>query len=86
MSALVCCGPIFDSSELKKDSNLYGWLDNMISSQEPRVCNACIVEVSVNPKMFVTKCIMQYSTFLLTYERKTAYIIMSVNSNMCYII
>lgn len=37
MSALVCCGPIFDSNELKKDSKLYGWLDNMLSSQDPRV-------------------------------------------------
>jgi hypothetical protein len=37
MSALLCGGPVFSSKVLDKDSTLYRWLENMLSSGESRV-------------------------------------------------
>jgi len=37
MSALLCCGPVFHSRGLDKENSLYGWLENMLHSGEPRV-------------------------------------------------
>ena len=37
MSALLCCGPVFHPTALDKDSTIYRWLKNMLSSGEPRV-------------------------------------------------
>ena len=37
MSALLCGGPVFTSKVLDKESTLYRWLENMLSSGENRV-------------------------------------------------
>ena len=46
MSALLCCGPVFHPKGLDKDSSLYHWLGNMLSSGEPRV-RPCSLVVGV---------------------------------------
>ena len=40
MSALLCCGPVFHNKGLERESNLYRWLDNMLTSGEQRVGGA----------------------------------------------
>jgi hypothetical protein len=37
MSALLCCGPVFQSNGLEPSSSLYRWLDNMLNCSEARV-------------------------------------------------
>ena len=37
MSALLCCGPVFQSNGLATNSPLYRWLDNMLNCNETRV-------------------------------------------------
>lgn len=37
MSALLCCGPVFHHKCLEKDFGMYRWLENMLSSDEPKV-------------------------------------------------
>ena len=37
MSALLCCGPVFQSNGLDPSSSLYRWLDNMLNCSETRV-------------------------------------------------
>lgn len=37
MSALLCCGPCFDSQYLSEDGLLYPWLDMLLSSKEDKV-------------------------------------------------
>ena len=37
MSALLCCGPVFDPQGLAAESYLYQWLQNMLHSNEPKV-------------------------------------------------
>lgn len=37
MSALLCCGPIFDSKYLADDGVLYKWLDSLLSSKDEKV-------------------------------------------------
>jgi hypothetical protein len=37
MSALLCCGPVFQADGLEKNSLLYRWLDNMLNCKEGRV-------------------------------------------------
>jgi hypothetical protein len=39
MSALLCCGPYFDSTDLFEDSMLYHWLSALLDSNEEKVCN-----------------------------------------------
>lgn len=42
MSALLCCGPVFQSNGLDQSSPLYRWLDNMLNCSEARV-RMCIL-------------------------------------------
>lgn len=37
MSALLCCGPVFQADGLEQNSLLYRWLDNMLNCKEGRV-------------------------------------------------
>ena len=37
MSALLCCGPIFDPEALIRGRYIYRWLENMLCSQEEKV-------------------------------------------------
>lgn len=38
MSAVLCCGPVFDNVGLSPDGYLYKWLDNILACQDHRVC------------------------------------------------
>lgn len=38
MSAVLCCGPVFDNVGLSPDGYLYKWLDNILACQDQRVC------------------------------------------------
>ena len=40
MSALLCCGPVFQANGLERSSPLYRWLDNMLNCNETRVRGA----------------------------------------------
>lgn len=37
MSALLCCGPVFNSQVLAEDGSLYPWLDMLMSSKNEKV-------------------------------------------------
>lgn len=37
MSALLCCGPCFDSQGLAEDGPFYQWLDVMLESTDEKV-------------------------------------------------
>lgn len=37
MSAVLCCGPVFDNVGLSPDGYLYKWLDNILACQDLRV-------------------------------------------------
>lgn len=37
MSALLCCGRVFDAQMLVKGRDLYRWMENMLCSQEEKV-------------------------------------------------
>lgn len=37
MSALLCCGPIFESQYLLDDGILYKWLDSLLTSKDEKV-------------------------------------------------
>lgn len=39
MSAVLCCGPVFDNVGLSPDGYLYKWLDNILACQDQRVCD-----------------------------------------------
>lgn len=39
MSAVLCCGPVFDNVGLSPDGYLYKWLDNILACQDQRVCS-----------------------------------------------
>lgn len=39
MSAVLCCGPVFDNVGLNPDGYLYKWLDNILACQDVRVCS-----------------------------------------------
>lgn len=41
MSAVLCCGPVFDNVGLSPDGYLYKWLDNILACQDQRVCVQC---------------------------------------------
>ncbi|XP_052797247.1 protein furry-like isoform X3 [Mya arenaria] len=36
MSAVVCCGPVFDTNGLNDDGYIYNWLDTLLSSHDDR--------------------------------------------------
>lgn len=37
MSAVLCCGSVFDSNCISDESNIYGWLKALLSSKEERI-------------------------------------------------
>jgi len=47
MSAVVCCGPVFDINGLNDDGYIYHWLDTLLSSHDDRVgdldMNVCVI-------------------------------------------
>ncbi|KAF6724949.1 furry-like protein [Oryzias melastigma] len=53
MSAVLCCGPVFDNVGLSPDGYLYKWLDNILACQDQRVhqlgCEVVILLLKLNP-------------------------------------
>ena len=49
MSAVLCCGPVFDNVGLSPDGYLYKWLDNILACQDLRV--------STSPKCIGFQCL-----------------------------
>nr|XP_015197348.1 PREDICTED: protein furry homolog isoform X5 [Lepisosteus oculatus] len=53
MSAVLCCGPVFDNVGLSPDGYLYKWLDNILACQDLRVhqlgCEVVILLLELNP-------------------------------------
>ncbi|KAK9877860.1 hypothetical protein WA026_020090 [Henosepilachna vigintioctopunctata] len=45
MSALICCGPCFESSDFSEDGTYYLWLDTLLNSNEERVY--CLAQETV---------------------------------------
>lgn len=39
MSAIMCCGPYFDTTDLGEDSMIYHWLSTLLDSSEEKVYN-----------------------------------------------
>lgn len=37
MSALLCCGPCFDTHNLSEDGAIYRWLDMLLESSDDKV-------------------------------------------------
>ncbi|XP_038150293.1 protein furry homolog isoform X4 [Cyprinodon tularosa] len=52
MSAVLCCGPVFDNVGLSQDGYLYKWLDNILGCQDQRVhqlgCEVVILLLELN--------------------------------------
>ncbi|KAF7648628.1 hypothetical protein LDENG_00153880 [Lucifuga dentata] len=52
MSAVLCCGPVFDNVGLSADGYLYKWLDNILACQDQRVhqlgCEVVILLLELN--------------------------------------
>ncbi|KAM3615784.1 uncharacterized protein V6R79_007759 [Siganus canaliculatus] len=52
MSAVLCCGPVFDNVGLSPDGYLYKWLDNILACQDQRVhqlgCEVVILLLDLN--------------------------------------
>ncbi|XP_019713119.1 protein furry homolog isoform X3 [Hippocampus comes] len=52
MSAVLCCGPVFDNVGLSPDGYLYKWLDNILAWQDQRVhqlgCEVVILLLELN--------------------------------------
>lgn len=42
MSAVLCCGPVFDNVGLSTDGYLYKWLDNILACHDIRVGSALV--------------------------------------------
>ncbi|XP_034024286.1 protein furry homolog [Thalassophryne amazonica] len=53
MSAVLCCGPVFDNVGLSLDGYLYKWLDNILACQDEWVhqlgCEVVILLLELNP-------------------------------------
>ncbi|XP_028635587.1 protein furry homolog [Grammomys surdaster] len=53
MSAVLCCGPVFDNVGLSPDGYLYKWLDNILACQDLRVhqlgCEVVMLLLELNP-------------------------------------
>ncbi|OXB81420.1 UNVERIFIED_CONTAM: hypothetical protein H355_001637 [Colinus virginianus] len=53
MSAVLCCGPVFDNVGLSPDGYLYKWLDNILACQDIRVhqlgCEVVVLLLELNP-------------------------------------
>uniref|UniRef100_A0A4W3K672 FRY microtubule binding protein n=1 Tax=Callorhinchus milii TaxID=7868 RepID=A0A4W3K672_CALMI len=53
MSAVLCCGPVFDNVGLSPDGYLYKWLDNILACHDLRVnqlgCEVVILLLELNP-------------------------------------
>ncbi|XP_036450457.1 LOW QUALITY PROTEIN: protein furry homolog [Colossoma macropomum] len=54
MSAVLCCGPVFDNVGLSTDGYLYKWLDNILGCHDLRVhrlgCEVVILLLELNPE------------------------------------
>ena len=37
MSAVICCGPCFDTYNLSEDGNIYPWLDMLLASKDEKI-------------------------------------------------
>uniref|UniRef100_A0A3Q4BKZ5 Uncharacterized protein n=1 Tax=Mola mola TaxID=94237 RepID=A0A3Q4BKZ5_MOLML len=52
MSAVLCCGPVFDNVGLSPDGYLYKWLDNILACQDHRVhqlgCEVVVLLLELN--------------------------------------
>uniref|UniRef100_A0A3Q2PC68 FRY microtubule binding protein n=1 Tax=Fundulus heteroclitus TaxID=8078 RepID=A0A3Q2PC68_FUNHE len=52
MSAVLCCGPVFDNVGLSQDGYLYKWLDNILACQDQRVhqlgCEVVVLLLELN--------------------------------------
>ncbi|KAM9733099.1 protein furry homolog isoform 3-T3 [Menidia menidia] len=52
MSAVLCCGPVFDNVGLSPDGYLYKWLDNILACQDQRVhqlgCEVIVLLLELN--------------------------------------
>ncbi|CAN9511620.1 unnamed protein product [Ophioblennius macclurei] len=52
MSAVLCCGPVFDNVGLSPDGYLYKWLDNILACQDQRVhqlgCEVVVLLLELN--------------------------------------
>lgn len=53
MSAVLCCGSVFDNVGLSPDGYLYKWLDNILACQDLRVhhlgCEVVVLLLELNP-------------------------------------
>ncbi|KAG9351808.1 hypothetical protein JZ751_023059 [Albula glossodonta] len=53
MSAVLCCGPVFDNVGLSPDGYLYKWLDNILACHDLRVhrlgCEVVVLLLELNP-------------------------------------
>ncbi|XP_041949099.1 protein furry homolog isoform X3 [Alosa sapidissima] len=53
MSAVLCCGPVFDNVGLSSDGYLYKWLDNILGCHDLRVhrlgCEVVFLLLELNP-------------------------------------
>ncbi|XP_072558269.1 protein furry homolog isoform X5 [Paramormyrops kingsleyae] len=53
MSAVLCCGPVFDNVGLSPDGYLYKWLDNILACPDLRVhrlgCEVVVLLLELNP-------------------------------------
>ncbi|XP_028817146.1 protein furry homolog isoform X5 [Denticeps clupeoides] len=53
MSAVLCCGPVFDNVGLSPDGYLYKWLDNILACLDLRVhqlgCEVVVLLLELNP-------------------------------------
>ena len=56
MSALLCCGPVFQSNGLDTGSPLYRWMDNMLTCSETRVRFHCTLR-TLPPQCSVCICV-----------------------------
>lgn len=60
MSAVLCCGPVFDNVGLSTDGYLYKWLDNILACHDLRVSIHSLLfivgTVPVSAVVFVLTC------------------------------
>ena len=55
MSAVLCCGPVFDNVGLSPDGYLYKWLDNILACQDQRVRGQTLTTVVRSDKGLTQK-------------------------------
>lgn len=66
MSAVLCCGPVFDNVGLSPDGYLYKWLDNILACQDLRVSTDQNATLMDNYSLcWVSKEFVKWDVFLL---------------------